>query len=173
VRGRNVVDIDVPHLSVTGAPWFGIFFRKGSDIHLGQIDLRLSGGLGIRLDNHTGDRTINAINITIDDVYVEGAGDHGVETYGIDNLKVGTVIARNVVSSGLLLNETTSAEVGLGDAVDAGTGTGYAAFRMANANGRIAGAYPTNIHVGQVIPRGGGRRVFFVSARGGATLAPG
>jgi hypothetical protein len=170
IRGRNVTDIDVPYLSVTGVPWFGIFFRKGSNVHLGRIDLRLSGGLGVRLDNHTGDRTIKAINVTIDDVYVEGAGDHGVETYGLDNVKIGTVVARNVVSSGLLLNETTNVEVGTVDAIDAGTGTGYAAFRMANANGRIAGSYPTNIHVGQVIARGGGRGVFCVSESGGAVI---
>ena len=41
---------------------------------------------------------------------------------------------------------------------------------MANANGRIAGAWPTNIHVGQVIARGGGRGVFCVSESGGAII---
>ena len=64
-------------------------------------------------------------------------------------------MARDTGYCGLILNETTNAEVGLVDADGAGTGTGYAAFRMANRNGRLGGDYPTNIHVGEVIARTG------------------
>jgi hypothetical protein len=35
--------------------------------------LRLSSGLGIRIDNHGGDRAVRATGLTIDNVYVEGA----------------------------------------------------------------------------------------------------
>src|SRR5690606_24128587 len=56
------------------------------------------------------------------------------------------------------------------DAEGAGTGTGYAAFRMANRNGRINNSYPTNIHVGEVIARGGGRGIFCVSESGGVVI---
>ncbi|SFT34108.1 hypothetical protein SAMN04487904_101281 [Actinopolyspora lacussalsi subsp. righensis] len=169
VRGRDADHVEVQHLSVTGAPYFGVFFRNGNDIHLGQIDLRLSGGLGIRIDNH-GDRGELTTNVRIDDVYVSGTDNHGVETYGVDGLTVGTVVARDVAYSGLLLNDTTNATVGTVDAQNAGTGTGYAAFRMANRNGRVNGSYPTNIHVGEVIARGGGRGVFCVSESGGAVI---
>ncbi|MGJ7906708.1 right-handed parallel beta-helix repeat-containing protein [Actinopolyspora sp. H202] len=169
VRGRDADHVEVQHLSVTGAPYFGVFFRNGNDIHLGQIDLRLSGGLGIRIDNH-GDRGELTTNVRIDDVYVSGTDNHGVETYGVDGLTVGTVVARDVAYSGLLLNDTTNATVGTVDAENAGSGTGYAAFRMANRNGRINGSYPTNIHVGEVIARGGGRGVFCVSESGGAVI---
>ncbi|SDP34326.1 hypothetical protein SAMN04487905_103280 [Actinopolyspora xinjiangensis] len=169
VRGRDADHVEVRHLSVTGAPYFGVFFRNGDDIHLGQIDLRLSGGLGIRIDNH-GDRGELTTNVRIDDVYVSGTDNHGVETYGVDGLTVGTVVARDVAYSGLLLNDTTNATVGTVDAENAGTGTGYAAFRMANRNGRVDGGYPTNIHVGEVIARGGGRGVFCVSESGGAVI---
>jgi hypothetical protein len=169
VRGRNVTDVEVSRLSVTGAPWFGIFFRNGTNITLGQIELRLSGGLGIRIDNHS-NRSVRTRNVRIDNVYVQGTGNHGVETYGLDGLTIGTVVARNTAYSGLLLNDTINATVGTVDAQGAGTGTGYAAFRMANRNGRVGSSYPTNIRVGSVIARGGGRGIFCVSESGGAVI---
>src|SRR6185437_6795135 len=85
-------------------------------------------------------------------------------------LTVGTVTARNVGESGLLLNQTINATVGTVDADNAGAGTGYAAFRMANRNGRVGSAYPNNIRVGTVKARGGGRGIFCVSESGGATI---
>ena len=88
----------------------------------------------------------------------------------MDGLTVGTVTARNVGESGLLLNETINATIGTVDAQDAGAGTGYAAFRMANRNGRVGSSYPTNIRVGTVIARGGGRGIFCVSESGGAVI---
>lgn len=69
-----------------------------------------------------------------------------------------------------MLNDTTNAEVGLVDSVNSGAGTGYAAFRTANRNGRINNAYPTNIRVGQVIARTGGRGTFCVSESGGLVI---
>lgn len=168
-RGRT--DIEIPNATITGAPVYGLFFRDVENLHLGRIELRVSSGLGIRIDNHgRADRSDKVSNIRIDHVYVEGTGTHGVETYGVDNLTIGTVIARQVGDSGLLLNDTTNAEIGLVDAVDAGTGTGYAAFRMANRNGRIDDGYPTNIHVAEVVARGGGRGIFCVSESGGAVI---
>ncbi|MFC7330430.1 right-handed parallel beta-helix repeat-containing protein [Marinactinospora rubrisoli] len=169
VRARNVTDIAVPYLNVTGAPYFGIFVRNGTGVHLGQIDMRLSGGLGIRIDNHS-DRNVRTRDVRIDNVYVSGTNNHGVETYGVDGLTVGTVTARNTAYSGLLLNDTINAEVGRVDGQGTGTGTGYAAFRMANRNGRIGDSYPTNIRVGEVIARGGGRGIFCVSESGGAVI---
>lgn len=169
VRARNVTDVEVPYLSVTGGPYFGIFVRNGERIHLGQIDLRLSGGLGVRIDNHS-NRDMRTRDVRIDHVYVEGSDNQGVETYGVDGLVIGTVVARKTAFSGLLLNDTIHAEIGLVDAIGAGTGTGYAAFRMANRNGRVDDAYPTNIHVGEVRAQGGGRGIFCVSESGGAVI---
>ncbi|MGI5282335.1 hypothetical protein ACQEVF_03280 [Nonomuraea polychroma] len=169
VYARGVRDVEVQHLTVTGGPLYGIFVRNGVNITLGQIDMRLSSGLGIRIDNH-GDRAVRTRNVRIDNVYVSGTSTHGVETYGVDGLTVGTVVARNTGHSGLLLNDTINATVNTVDAQGAGTGTGYAAFRMANRNGRIGSSYPTNIRVGQVIARGGGRGVFCVSESGGAVI---
>ncbi|WP_062211149.1 hypothetical protein [Streptomyces sp. NBRC 109706] len=169
VRIRNASSVEVRHLQVTGAPYFGVFVRNGTDIALGQIDMRLSGGLGIRIDNHD-NRNVRTRNVRIDNVFVSGSGSHAVETYGVDGLTIGTVTARNTGESGLLLNDTINATVDLVDGEGTGAGTGYAAFRMANRNGRIGDSYPVNIRVGEVLARGGGRGIFCVSESGGAEI---
>lgn len=170
VRIRHATDVTVPHLSLTGSPYFGVFVQSAENVHFGQVDLRMSSGHGMRIDSRDNDTGRQARNISIDDVYVSGADNHGVETYGVDGFTVGTVTARDTAYSGLLLNDTENATIGLVDAENAGTGTGYAAFRMANRNGRVGDAYPTNIHVGEVRARGGGRGIFCVSESGGATI---
>jgi hypothetical protein len=170
IYSRGTRDIEVRYLNVTGSPLYGIFMRNVNNLVLGQIDMRLSGGLAVRIDNHGGDRAVKVRNIRIDRAYIQGATNQGVETYGVDGLTVGTVIARNVGYSGLLLNDTINATIGTVDAQNTGTGTGYAAFRMANRNGRVGGSYPTNIRVGNVIASGGGRGIFCVSESGGAVI---
>ncbi|MFJ7771778.1 hypothetical protein ACIQ1J_26105 [Streptomyces sp. NPDC097107] len=169
VYSRGTRDVEVQHLSVTGRPLYGVFMRNVQNVVLGQIDMRLSSGLGVRIDNR-GDTSQWSRNIRIDSVHVSGASSHAVETYGVDGITIGTVTARNVGESGLLLNQTINATVTKVDADGAGTGTGYAAFRMANRNGRVGNGYPTNIRVGEVIARGGGRGVFCVSESGGAVI---
>ncbi|WP_373306680.1 hypothetical protein [Streptomyces spinoverrucosus] len=169
IYSRGTRDVEVQHLNVTGTPLYGVFMRNVQNVILGQIDMRLSRGLGIRIDNR-GDTSQWTRNVRIDNVYVSGASSHAVETYGVDGITIGTVTARNVGESGLLLNQTINATVTKVDAENAGTGTGYAAFRMANRNGRVGSGYPTNIRVGEVIARGGGRGVFCVSESGGATI---
>jgi hypothetical protein len=170
VYSRGTTDVEVQNLKLTGTPLYGIFMRNVSNLTLGQIDMRLSAGLGVRIDNHGGDRAVKVRNIRIDNVYVSGTGTHGVETYGVDGITIGTVTARNTRDSGLLLNDTVNATVGTVDAQGAGTGTGYAAFRMANRNGRIGSSYPVNVRVGNVIASGGGRGIFCVSESGGAVI---
>jgi hypothetical protein len=169
VYSRGTRDIEVQNLRLTGAPLYGVFLRNVTNVVLGQLDLRLSGGLGVRIDNR-GDTSVRSRNIRIDNVYVSGTGTHGVETYGVDGLTIGTVTARGTRGSGLLLNDTINATVGTVDAENAGTGTGYAAFRVANRNGRVNNAYPTNVRVGTVRARGGGRGVFCVSESGGMVI---
>lgn len=169
IYSRGTSNVEVQHLNVTGSPLYGIFMRNVTNVVLGQIDMRLSAGLGVRIDNR-GDTSQWTRNVRIDNVYVSGASSHAVETYGVDGITIGTVTARNVGESGLLLNETINATVTTVDAENAGSGTGYAAFRMANRNGRIGSSYSTNIRVGTVRARGGGRGIFCVSESGGATI---
>ncbi|MEW2475101.1 RICIN domain-containing protein [Micromonospora gifhornensis] len=169
IYSRGTTQVEVQNLNVTGTPLYGIFMRNVSNVILGQIDMRLSSGLGIRIDNR-GDTSQWSRNIRIDNVYVSGARAHAVETYGVDGLTIGTVTARNVGESGLLLNETINATVTTVDAENAGTGTGYAAFRIANRAGRINSGYPINIRVGTVRAPGGGRGIFCVSESGGLAV---
>lgn len=168
-RGRT--DIEIPNVSITGSPNYGMFFRDVDRLIIGNADLRVTSGLGIRIDNHgRSNRADKVDDIEIGDVYVEGTGAHGVEFYGANNVVIGSVTARDTGYSGLLLNDSTNVTVGLVDADGAGTGTGYAAFRMANRNGRVGSNYPTNIFVGEVRARGGGRGIFCVSESGGAQI---
>ncbi|XRQ10680.1 hypothetical protein ACN3XK_07190, partial [Actinomadura welshii] len=169
IYARGVRDIEVRHLNLTGSPLYGIFMRNVQDVVLGDIQMRLSGGLGVRIDNH-GDRSVRSRNIAIDQVYVSGTSTHGVETYGVDGLTINRVTARDTGGSGLLLNDTINATVARVDADGAGTGTGYAALRFANRNGRVGDGYPVNIRVGSVKARGGGRGIFCVSESGGAVI---
>jgi hypothetical protein len=169
VYSRGTTQVEVQHLYVTGAPLYGIFLRNVTNVAIGHVEMRLSRGLGVRIDNR-GDTSQRSRAISIGYVYVQGASSHAVETYGVDGITIGTVVARSVGESGLLLNDTVNATVGTVDAQNAGTGTGYAAFRTANRNGRIGDAYPTNIRVGLVKASGGGRGVFCVSESGGLVI---
>lgn len=172
---RGKTDIEIPNLKMTGAPQYGIFFRGTNNMILGRIDLQLTtaAGIGIRVDTSgsAGSDTSFVSNLTIDHVSGGGMGSHLVETYGVDKIEIGTVEGNGVGECGLLLNRSTNARVGLVTCTNCGTGTGYAAFRVANSVGKIAGAFPEgNIHVGKVFARGGGRGVFSVSGCGGLTI---
>lgn len=166
IRAIGVRNVSIPFLKMTGSPWFGMHFADVHGLHLGQIDLRLSGGLGIRFERDLPGST----NVRMDHVYVSGTNNHGVETWNIDGLEIGTVIARDTAYAGLLLNNTRNANIGLVDGQGTGNGTGYATLRFANRNGRVGNSYPTNIFIDRVISRGGGRGLFCVSESGGAEI---
>jgi len=172
---RNASDIEIPNLIMTGAPQYGIFLRQTNNIHLGHIELRLTSaaGIGIRVDSgpSAGSTTDFNEGLTIDYVFGSGMGSHIVETYGISNIVIGTVEGEDVGECGLLLNRSINAEIGLVTCAGCATGTGYAAFRIANDVGKVGTSYPAgNIHVGKVHAEGGGRGIFSVSGSGGLTI---
>ncbi len=174
IYARGQRDIDIPNLKMTGSPQYGMFFRLSDNIHLGNIELSLTStaGVGIRVDNHpsNGTTALNQ-NFTLDSVKGTGMGSHIVETYGINNVKIGSVTGTSVGECGLLLNRTTNAEVDLVSCTDCGKGTNYAAFRIANDAGKIGSDWPAgNIHVKKVYARGGGTGIFSVSGSGGLTI---
>jgi hypothetical protein len=159
VQAIGVRNVSIPHLNMTGAPYFGMRFADVHGLHLGQINLRMSGGLGIRFERDLPGST----DVRMDNVYVSGTGNHGVETWNVDGLRIGTITARNVAYAGLLLNNTRNATIGTVDGENVATGTGYATFRMANDNG-------PGITVDRVRSRGGGRGIFCVSKSRGARI---
>lgn len=172
IQALGARNVSIPFLKMTGSPYFGLRFRDVHNLHLGQIDLRLSGGLGIRFDRDApgGGAAPTSTNVRMDHIYVSGSGNHGVETWHVDGLVIGTVIARNTAYAGLLLNGSRNATIGLVDGEGTGAGTGYATLRFANRNGRVGNNYPTNIIVDRVISRGGARGLFCVSESGGARI---
>ncbi|PKS06227.1 hypothetical protein jhhlp_006973 [Lomentospora prolificans] len=167
IESLNTNDVQIPYLTMTGNPYFGLRFYGTRNLSLGKINMNLSGGLGIRFDR---DQAANS-NVKMDVITVTGAGSHAVETWNIDGLNINQVIARNVGESGLLLQKTTNAWVGLIDGDNVATGTGYATFRMANNNGQNPnGNYNTNVYIDKVVSRGGGRGIFCVSQSGGVVI---
>jgi hypothetical protein len=167
MHARGATDIEVPNVTITGAPVYAMFFRETNNVHLGNIvlDLDSSAGRGLRIDHSSSSGPGKPYfgNYQIDSVHVSGSGGHGVETYGIENITIGEVVAENTGYCGLLLNYTRDAEVGSVTGNNCGAGTGYAAFRIANQAG-------PNIHVGEVVARNGGRGIFSVSESGGLTV---
>ncbi|GAB1740090.1 hypothetical protein NU219Hw_g5009t1 [Hortaea werneckii] len=168
IESLGTTGVSIPYLSMTGDPYFGLHFYGTTDLTLGEINLDLSAGLGIRFDR---DEASNS-NVKMGTITVTGASSHAVETWNIDGLTIDAVIARDVGECGLLLQETTNAQVGLVDGDNVAAGTGYATFRMANNNGQLAdGSYDTNVYIDRVVSRGGGRGVFCVSQSGAAEIA--
>ncbi|KAI1370126.1 ricin B lectin:Parallel beta-helix [Hypoxylon crocopeplum] len=167
IESLNTADVQIPYLTMTGNPYFGLRFYGTRNLVLGKITMNLSGGLGIRFDR---DEAANS-NVKMDVITVTGAGSHAVETWNIDGLTINQVIAKNVGECGLLLQKTTNAQVGLVDGDNVAQGNGYATFRMANNNGQNPnGNYNTNVYVDKVVSRGGGRGIFCVSQSGGAVI---
>ena len=162
----NTQNTQIPYLTMTGAPYFGLRFYGTTGLVLGKINMNLSGGLAIRFDR---DQAANK-NVKMDVISCTGASSHCVETWNIDGLTINQVIARNVGECGLLLQTTTNAHVGLVDGDNVAAGTGYATFRTANQNGKLNGGYSTNVIIDKVKSRGGGRGVFCVSESGGLQI---
>ncbi|TEA10752.1 hypothetical protein C8034_v008814 [Colletotrichum sidae] len=167
IESTGTTGVQIPYLTMTGSPYFGLRFSGTKDLTLGAITMNLSGGLGIRFDR---DRAANS-NVKMGVVRVTGAGSHAVETWNIDGLAIDQVIARDVGEAGLLIQKTTNATVGLVDGDNVGASTGYGTLRFANNNGQLAdGGYATNIYIDKVVSRGGGRGVFCVSQSGAAEI---
>ncbi|KLU92606.1 ricin B lectin:Parallel beta-helix [Magnaporthiopsis poae ATCC 64411] len=168
IESINTQGVQIPYLTMTGTPYFGLRFSGTRDLTLGTINLNFDGkGLGIRFDRDAAQN----YNVKMGTITVKGAGSHAVETWNIDGLTIDKVIARDVGESGLLLQKTTNAKVGLVDGNNVGKGTGYATLRFANNNGQNAnGNYNTNVYVDRVVSRGGGRGIFCVSQSGGAVI---
>ncbi|CZT09152.1 related to unknown, trichothecene gene cluster [Rhynchosporium graminicola] len=141
IESFNTVDVKIPYLTMTGDPYFGLRFYGTKGLTLGQINMNLSGGLGVRFDR---DGAANS-NVKMDVIRVTGASSHAVETWNIDGLTINSVIAKDCGECGLLLQTTTNARVGLVDGNNVGASTG-------------------------VVSRGGGRGFFCVSESGGATI---
>ena len=163
-RARSATAIEIRNATIEGNPRYGIWLRSCSDVQLGSISMSLWAtedvGIGIRIDDSDGGRSWD---VSLEYAYVEGAEHHAVETYGVDDVDIGTVETVDTGGCGLLLNDTAYATVGHVDATRADQGGGYAGFRCAN------GAGP-EIAVDRVDAVGCGRGIFTVSGSSGITI---
>lgn len=163
--------VEIPNLRVVGNPRFGMFLQSVRNLRLGNIHIEMTGSdprgnIGVRIDGFAhgrGDDTVRCTDVQVDTVYVENSGGHAFETYAVDRIQVGKVIANGVESGcGVLLNDTVDATVGsvIGKEID--PGGGYAGFRVAN------GAH--DVTCDQVVVRGGARGIFGVSGSHNITI---
>jgi hypothetical protein len=166
IEVTNAANVKIPYLTMTGNVYFGLRFSGTSGLTLGDITFDLSGGLGIRFDR---DRAANT-NVKMGTINCKKTTSHCVETWNIDKLEIGSVIAKNVGECGLLLQKVTNAKVGLVDGDNVAAGNGYATLRFANEAGKLNGGYNTNIYVDRVKSRGGGRGIFCVSQSGAVEI---
>jgi hypothetical protein len=163
-RAESVRSIEIASADVRGNPRYGIWIKSCSDVTIGDVSMSLGPteavGIGVRIDDSDGGRTTG---VSIDRAYVEGSRSHGVETYGVDDIDVGTVETVDTGGCGLLLNDTSGATVEHVDATRADPGGGYAGFRCANDCG-------PDVTVDRVDAVGCGRGLFTVSGSRGITV---
>ncbi|KAF9870791.1 hypothetical protein CkaCkLH20_11690 [Colletotrichum karsti] len=138
------VIVQIPYLTMTGDPYFGLYFCSMENLSLGDLTLDLSGGLGIRFDRNG---AFN-YNISIGTITITSASSQAIETWNIDGLTIGTVIAKDVSECGLLLQKVTNARIGLVNGDNVASGSGYTALRFANTKNnsilsRIAVTWPS------------------------------
>ena len=61
-------------VTIAGTPLYGMFFRDVENLTLGNVDMRVTSGLGIRVDNHgRTDRSMKVQDFRLDYAYIEGA----------------------------------------------------------------------------------------------------
>ncbi|MFB6120032.1 MAG: RICIN domain-containing protein [Halobacteriaceae archaeon] len=165
LRALNAENIEIPHVRIVGNFRAAIWFRSVFNVKFGHIDIRtpedsiISGtGGGVRIDgfaNGRGDDTVRCKDIQVDSAYIENTVGHAFETYAVDRIQVGQVIANRPNFAGVLLNDTRDATVGAVVGKEVDVGGGYAAFRVANGC--------KDVTCDQVVCRRGARGVFGVS----------
>ncbi|KAH3920557.1 hypothetical protein HBI56_071630 [Parastagonospora nodorum] len=166
IEVTDAANVKIPYLTMTGSVYFGMRFFGTTGLTLGDITFDLTAGLAIRFER---DKNPNS-NVKMGTINCKRTGSHCVETWNIDRLEIGSVIARNVGECGLLLQKVTNANIGTIDGENVATGNGYATLRFANQAGKVNNGYATNIKINRVKSRGGGRGIFCVSESGGAEI---
>jgi len=143
-------DIDVPRLTVTGAPFIACRLRGVRRTTVGDFryfaDPDADTDDGLRFDNLGGE--VRCEDVRLGRAYVEHSDNHGVETVDVHRFQADTIIGNDTDGCACLLNTTTDATVNSVIGYETGRANDqYATFRLANDN--------QNISVGQVVSRGG------------------
>ncbi|MFB6119904.1 MAG: hypothetical protein ABEJ68_02170 [Halobacteriaceae archaeon] len=160
VYANDADNVEFPNLNIKGNPRYAVWLQGVREARLGAVNIEMDaeqtprGGLAVRIDSF-GDSERRCKDVQVDTAYIEEAGWQAFETYGVDRLQVGQVIANKTPGSGVLLNNTTDATIGQVVGREVNPGGGYATFRVANEC--------ADVTCGQVVGRDGGRGVFGVS----------
>ena len=168
IRAEDESHIEIPRLTVTGAPWMAIRLRSCSDIRLDDIEVLFArdsdANDALRIDNG-GESEERSTDIQIGSAYIENGTQHSVETYGVDRIQIQQVMAKYQYGCAVLLNDTSDATIDsiMGyNPVDESVGAEpQSEDDLTNASSRYATfrvTYPTNnVSVGQVVSRGAPR----------------
>ncbi|WP_207592638.1 right-handed parallel beta-helix repeat-containing protein [Halomontanus rarus] len=173
LRALNAEEIEIPRVQIVGNPRSAFWFRNVWNVTLGHVDVRMPEesyidgiGGGVRIDGFAdgrGDDAVRCTDIQVGTAYFENTAGHAFETYSVDRIQIGQVVANGVASGcGVLLNDTSDATVGEVVGTDVDVGGGYAAFRLANGC--------SDVTCGQVVARNCARGVFTVSDSSNATV---
>ena len=158
VYAEDVERIEIPNLTVTGAPWMPVRIRQASKVKIGDFRFLAPEGtdtdVGLRIDDNGGAGRCE--DVQVGSAYVENGGHHGVETVNVHRFQANQIIGNAVGSTALLLNTSTDATVNSVIGYDTGSEEeAYATFRLANGN--------RNVSVGQVVSRGGYRGMAIIT----------
>ncbi len=129
IRATNASSMNVSNLKMAGTDWFGMYFSTCQTMTFSSVTG--TAGIAFRIDNCKGG---SGSNLQVGSPTITSGSDNGVETYGINGVKWGTVNASSRGACGLLLNYSTNSTGTAVNGNKCGNGTGYAAFRTANNN---------------------------------------
>jgi hypothetical protein len=158
IRATNASNLGVSNLKMAGTDWFGMYFSTCQTMTFSSVNG--TAGIAFRIDNCKGG---SGSSLQVGSPTITSGGDNGVETYGINGVRWGTVTATDRGACGVLLNQSSS---GSGTAVNGtrcNTGGGYAGFRVANSN--------RSTTLGTATSNNCGRGFFSVSGSSGTTVS--
>lgn len=126
--------IGIHHLNLIGGKGWGFHLSRASDLVFDNV--RITGGsIGIRVESHPSrpyEEKRWVRNLSVKDCFFEGCGSHGIETYGVENIQMDGISARNCRDCGVLVNKGRNVTIGAVTAHCCGFGGGYAGLRFAN-----------------------------------------
>jgi hypothetical protein len=161
VYAQNSSNVGASNLRMAGTSWYGMYFRTCNGMMFNGVNG--TANLGFRIDNCRGGpgSQLQFGSPTSDN---NGSHDaHYLETYGINGVSWGTVIATDRNGGcGLLLNQSSGASGTAVNGTRCNLGGGYAGFRVANNNGTTT--------LGTVNSTSCGRGFFSVSGSRDATI---
>jgi len=146
---KGVANIGIYDMTISTGTHSGVQLTACNNAVVSGLTV-LSGYIGLRVDSHPSrPYEFWSYGLTVQNCRFENLGSHGLETYGIDGVTIGNIIARNNGECGVLLNKTHNATVASVDAYRCSNGGGYAGLRFANDCLNITANYLSAVECGR------------------------